>query len=249
MSHFCVAVIVDEPTEEAVEKVLAPYDENIEVEPYLSETKAEIIERAKELKTRLENKIAENLDYELTSYNKELLACVTDDDFYNYMYDEDELHDEEGNLLSTYNPNSKWDWYTTGFMARFGVDGTFIKLKDIILENEDFDLKATEREWDLLTGQTEATKEEKENGFFTIWNPQYYFDRYGDKETYIKLKQIDYPYAFVDSDNWYEQGEMGWFACDNADKNSILAFVDAWVDYIRKSENSEKYLVFVDCHI
>lgn len=249
MSHFCVAVIVDEPTEEAVTEVLAPYDEELEVEPYVEKTKAQIIEDGKKYKARVLERIKNEPEYEPSDYAQEYLEAETDEDFYNLEKQNYNNFDEKGNALSTYNPNSKWDWYTTGFMARFGVDGTFIKLKDFVLEKEDFDLKSVEREWELLTGQAEPTDEEKENGFFTMWKSQYYLDRYGDKDTYIRLMKTNYPYAFVDSDHWYEQGQMGWWACDNADKNSILAFVNAWTDYIKKAENSEKYLVYVDCHI
>ena len=56
MSHYLVGVIVDDVTnvdiEEAVSEVLAPYDENMRVEPYIYKTKAELIADGKARKER-----------------------------------------------------------------------------------------------------------------------------------------------------------------------------------------------------
>lgn len=45
MSHFTVAVITAK--KEKLEEMLAPYDEELEVEPYIERTKKEIIEKTK----------------------------------------------------------------------------------------------------------------------------------------------------------------------------------------------------------
>lgn len=246
MSHFCVAVIVDEPTEAAVAEVLAPYDEEIEVEPYIYRTKAELISNAKELKKRLTKRIESSVNYELSKYEKQLLGCETDEDFYAYMYDEYEKYDEDGNELSTYNPKSKWDWWT--LRGRFGTNGEFIQLKDVVLEREDADPKKYEREWEIFVEGAEMTKEEEEN-IWNIWNSQYYIDRYGDKETYIRIRSLDLPYALVDKADWYEQGSMGWWGMDNANKDSIINFAEFYQEYIRNVNNQNKYLVFADLHI
>ena len=246
MSHFCVAVIVDEPTEEAVGQVLAPYDENKEVEPYLNKTKAEIIEDGKNYKARILKNIEEDENYKVTEYSQKYLDCETDEDFYNLEKEDYGLFDEEGNSLTTYNPNSKWDWWT--LWGRFGTDDTFMQLKDVILTKEDADPKAYAREWEVFVEGAKKTEEEEEN-LWSMWKPQYYIDRYGDKETYIKIRSLDFPYAFVDKNGWYAQGEMGWFGFDNANKNSIVAFADFYQNYIRDVNNQDKYLVFADLHI
>ena len=48
MSHFTVAVITAK--KEKLEEMLAPYDEELEVEPYIERTKKEIIEKARKWK-------------------------------------------------------------------------------------------------------------------------------------------------------------------------------------------------------
>lgn len=49
MSHFKVAVITAK--KEKLEEMLASYDENLEVEPYIEKTKKEIIKEAKKRKS------------------------------------------------------------------------------------------------------------------------------------------------------------------------------------------------------
>lgn len=52
MSHFTVAVIT--ANKNKIERMLAPYDEGLEVAPYIDKTKEELINKAKERKERYE---------------------------------------------------------------------------------------------------------------------------------------------------------------------------------------------------
>lgn len=130
MSHFSVAVFTDGT--KTVEELLAPYDENAEVSVYVHETKDQIIKRVRD-EIRLyaeEGPYFEwkndcekyektynhqgHLDYLRFEFPKRL--CWTDEECYQNeikFYEEDDL-DENGSILSTYNPDSKWDWYSVG---------------------------------------------------------------------------------------------------------------------------------------
>ena len=108
MSHFTVAVFTDGT--KTVDELLAPFDENISVEPYIYKTKAQIIEDAKEKKERYLKDLPSNVPNWMKAY----IDAETDEELYQAEFDEDEQYDEEGNELSTYNPNSKWDWYSIG---------------------------------------------------------------------------------------------------------------------------------------
>lgn len=83
MSHFTVAVITAK--KEKLEEMLASYDENLEVEPYIKKTKKEII---KEAKKRKEGK-------QLSGWQLKYLNAETDKDLYKAEIDEDEQYDEE----------------------------------------------------------------------------------------------------------------------------------------------------------
>lgn len=91
MSHFTVAVITAK--KEKLEEMLAPYDENLEVEPYIERTKKEIIEKAIKRKEDYfkEQKEGKNLsDFELKYIN-----AKTDEELYQAEIDEYEQYDEE----------------------------------------------------------------------------------------------------------------------------------------------------------
>lgn len=93
MSHFTVAVITD--SIEKLESMLAPYDENIEVAPYIDETKEDFIKAARErkeqaLKIKKEGK-------KLSKYDLDYLNANTDEELYKIRKDlyEDEIFDEQ----------------------------------------------------------------------------------------------------------------------------------------------------------
>ena len=127
MSHCAVMVVGSNP-----EDLLAKFDESIEVPRYVKYTKEELI--AKERKSiedykngiyaeYLKDKEAykagsltnpQHIDYLENEFPKRL--AWTDEEVYAEAikyYEEDEIGDE-GEVYSTYNPKSKWDWYTLG---------------------------------------------------------------------------------------------------------------------------------------
>ena len=254
MSHYCVGVIVEDIDnfEAEIEEILAPYDENLEVKPYLYKTKAQIIEEAKQLVPIIKKKIEEDPKYQIVdTYREQILAAVTDEDFYQAMYDEDYEYDEEGNQLTTYNPNSKWDWYQIGGRFRHEEDSVQIKNFKLYDEMDEETKKKYRQVWEnFLTGIKNPEGLEKEIfGEFRLWKDSYYIDRYGTCDNWIKQVNSNLPYAFVDKNGWYEKGKMGWFGCDNATKESIndyTAFAEA---YFADPANQEKWIVWVDCHI
>ena len=135
MSHYTVAVVTQEyPTDSVLEDLLSPYDENRRVKPYISATKAEIIAESKEWAERFkqnreEGKITD-ADYEQL---KAYFEAETDEEFYKAHTYSDCKYDKEGNLLSTYNPDSKWDWWVVGGRWDGHLDGeNTLSLKDFV---------------------------------------------------------------------------------------------------------------------
>lgn len=91
MSHFTVAVITAK--KEKLEEMLAPYDENLEVEPYIEKTKKEIIEEARERKEDYLNEQREGK--KLDDWQFKYTNAETDEDLYKAEIDEDEQYDKE----------------------------------------------------------------------------------------------------------------------------------------------------------
>ena len=191
MSHYLVGVVVNDISE--VDDILAPYDEELEVEPYT---------------------------------------------------------DEDGET-TTYNPNSKWDWYSIG--GRWSDGDNVIQIKDFKLYDDldDDTIALYKRAWDSFEGKSELSEEDTKAifGDFRMWNDKYYLDRYGTCENYIKAMSSNIPYAFVDANGWYEKGQMGWWGCDNATQESIEDYTEFAEKYFTAKENQNKYIVWVDCHI
>ena len=117
MSHFTVAVITKSKSAKELEKLLEPYDENKDTDPYISRTKEQIIKEAKERKEKINNYYTEHpekKEMRMTEWEQDYIKAHTDEELYDIEKDDYCDHDEEGNELSTYNPNSKWDWYSIG---------------------------------------------------------------------------------------------------------------------------------------
>lgn len=130
MSHFTVYVFTKENGKD-VEELLAGYDESIVYAPYIKYTKQQAIDEVrKEIEDYKNTVYAEYLanpeEYEAPCANESHIKYLkeefpkrlnwTDEQCYQdkaQWYEEDMI-DENGNIYSTYNPNSKWDWYTIG---------------------------------------------------------------------------------------------------------------------------------------
>ena len=249
MSHYLVGVIVNDISE--VDDILAPYNEGIEVEPYICKTKEQLIDDAKKNKARIEKRIKEDKDYKVSEWDRKYLDVESDEEFYAIATYEDIEYDKNGNELSTYNPKSKWDWYSIG--GRWNDGNNVIQIKDFKLYNDldDDTIALYKRAWDSFEGKCELSEEDTNAIFdgFRFYNDKYYLDRYGTCENYIKAMSSNIPYAFVDANGWYEKGQMGWFGCDNATQESIEDYTEFAEKYFTAKENQNKYIVWVDCHI
>ena len=105
MSHFVVLVAGD------VEAQMEPYAEDLEVEPYVSDTHDDVL---LQFNSRLVKVKEENLVDEFSTLT--LNTDPTKLDQLRIWWKEwcgKEL-DDDGNSLSTYNPDSKWDFWSVG---------------------------------------------------------------------------------------------------------------------------------------
>ena len=128
MSHF-VGLCFGEWWESNIDQ----YDEGLQVDAYIAYTKEEAINEAKErvasnykyAKERLQE--ASISSHQQDYYRKlmETGPIITDTEAWEIAKDWGYEIDEEENLLTHYNPDSKWDWYSVG-----GRWSGFLPLKD-----------------------------------------------------------------------------------------------------------------------
>lgn len=294
MSHYAVMVICRKGTGDDVESLLAPYDENLEVAPYVRKTKAQLIaeeieniltaRRSHQAALAAESeeaylKLAEasdepcyrNYAYAKNDVPEKLLTVDIDDEeaVYKLLREEwtDDIFDEDGGLISTYNPNSKWDWYEIG-----GRWDDSLKLKEGGKTNEDY---ASEIDWDamyslskedeehygrfwdeyVLRKLPEGVSEEnaadylaKEFGF-VLYAPKYFLDTYGTKENYLRRMGFWTTYAVLDDKGWHAAGKMGWFGVHSETADEYRNWSENFRARFIDTLDPEDVVTIVDCHI
>lgn len=101
--------------------------------------------------------------------------------------------------------------------------------------------------WEVLV---EGHKLREDENFVKLWKPEYYLERYGDKETFIHRESAFSTYAFVTAEGqWHEQGRMGWFGMDDATNESIAGYEEAFQAYLQEAREKGLAITIVDCHI
>ena len=272
MSHYAVLVLHKE--DQNIDTLLAPYDENLEVEPYLKLTFDEVIARVKE-----EYDDYKNIPISFSEETeKKLIKNYAED--YGYIILDDGLY-------STYNPNSKWDWYEIGGRFSNMLELTEAGRFNTVIEIEkkypiDIDVKdlcenpyymryvdsasikyikwthllssvkkeELRRWWEINVEGAELKEGEEKDKYF-FYNPNYYKCRYKDVDTYIKIQEMLTFFAVVTPDGkWYAPSNMGWWACTDGEPEDELKWDLEFYDrFIEPNLNSDLICTVVDCHI
>jgi len=232
--HYAILVVGSD-----VYDILAPFDENMEVEHWVS--KQELIENEKRYLDLYKNRYEEYLDdpegfleknkgkqEHIDFVTKEVPKMInewTDEDWYKraIRYESPDDIREDGSVRSTYNPKSKYDWFQIG-----GRWSDLLKLKEGATSGEE-----GERSWTL------EDKPKKE----------------GFTDSALK-KDIDWDapemqdftlYGFVDeSGEWHEREES--FNFEERDGRLL----DEWKEKFKKlldAVDDNERITVVDCHI
>ena len=167
MSHFSVIAFSKHHGED-LDELLAQYNENLKVRPYICKTKADAIAEFREnvqMRYKDYQEYKKNPEEMENHYFSGYLANLpvseqqmewTDEQCFEHIKKQHlygEHHDNAGNFWSTYNPKSKYDYYseTDGWDALILKDGTSAETAEV----KDLDFKkcsafafvTTEGEW------------------------------------------------------------------------------------------------------
>ena len=260
MTHFTVAVFTTDDGL-SVDDLLAPYDEEITVAPYVSNTKAGLIQHERELiqrafdgayakwrknpaKYEAECRNPEHIDYLKTIPDR---MQWTDEQVYQEaakVY-KDSLN-ADGDVISTYNPNSKWDWYEIG-----GRWKDMLILKD---KSQCDEALVSEIDFEAIRKRDAAKlkpyKEEmKEHWSFT--NEEYMRKLFRSEAEYIQLGTTFRTWAVVTPDGkWHSPGDMYIFVMTDAtpegEREWILSYHER---FIKPAIEKGWRMTIVDCHI
>jgi len=110
MSHFNCLVIHKE--EQDIAELMAPYSEDLKVKPYIEETKEKCYKEYLRAKNDAKNK--RNSFFGEKQKKEADIIGMSFEKFKKWYWGKNRLWDEEGNLLTTYNPNSRWGYYLVG---------------------------------------------------------------------------------------------------------------------------------------
>lgn len=120
MTHFTVGIIIPQgvPDVEAfIASVMEPYYEHTDAEPYvcysLEKAAADIASTIHRLELIISRKDP-HYDIEECRRNLEQLRSMTPEQKYQDHLKYHEHFNDLGEPISTYNPDSKWDWYVIG---------------------------------------------------------------------------------------------------------------------------------------
>ena len=127
--------------------------------------------------------------------------------------------DEDGNIYSTYNRKSKWDWWSEGGrwsgMLKLKAGGTVdsARISDIDFTPEEDVYQRALRFWDVIVEHKSKLPGED---FFSFYNENYYRQYYGDRETYAGTMAAFSTYAVVTPDGvWHQKGQISAISTDN----------------------------------
>ncbi|MDM5277151.1 hypothetical protein QUF95_07145 [Paenibacillus silvae] len=165
------------------------------------------------------------------------------------------------------NPNAKWDWWTIGgrwsdsLLLKSGKRANAAQIKDIFfIEQTDHEGLNVEIEgyqvpaslapiFQIMVAEASQVWNEVIEGK-DFYKPEYYLQRYGDKQSYLAEMLSFSTYAVITSEgNWHARGEMGWFGMSSESPEEAKEFSKSYFDSFIKQANPEHYLVVIDCHI
>ena len=183
--------------------------------------------------------------------------------------------DKEGNALTAYNPESKWDWMSIGgrwedalilkpaAAKRIGRDRVnHAAFKDIDW-GEMYSIPNDEREkaelfWEYYVLETPypGTKEELEEKIGPIslkfYKPEYYLTKHKTFDDYIESLSHWCTHAVVDGDGeWHERGSVGWFGtlAESEDEEAKDDWGEMFYQRFIKNLDPNDEITIVDCHI
>lgn len=278
MSHYTVGVMLPNIKslkdsafiEKYVDLALAPFDENLEMLPYVKFTKEELLKYAKndiqKYKETYYDKFLEDPEgYKKKCTNPEHIEYLekefpkqlawTDEQILEHEYSKYNEEDigPDGEIYSTYNSNSKWDWYVIGgrwsgcITTKQGKQVDYCYVKDIDLTPNKEIYQNAKRYWELVV--EEQPLKEGETKPFSFYNKEYYLDLYKTKENYATLQSLFSTYALLVDGEWIEPGKMGWFGISSETAESKERYTNRFSEILNDPKYRNYVFVVVDCHI
>lgn len=257
MSHFTVLVIGDN-----AEELLAPYDENLEVEPYREDIEQKDIDNMVEYFTK-------EADEEKRIVGLDVNDLTTVQPHWPTWNSCKLLIDEDGKpyRMSTYNPKSEWDWYQVGgrwqgmlrlIHGKEGEQGeASLLMKDHEYKAEYADkAKMVDIDWEYMRNDPKALWhlklqwEKAIRGDATLYKPEYFTEKYGTEKEFFRRNLTFSTFAVVTVDGvWHEKGDMGYWGMSSETSDDDKRWLDNYWKAFLKDLDPDTLVTIYDCHI
>lgn len=189
---------------------------------------------------KLEPNVKENLALRIKTLKK-----MTPFEYYreltNGMY-----YDENGNALSSENPEGHWKTARIGrnfslpFKLQDGSESYSAVMNKIDWEAMSEPTALYEAAWEMVVEGREPTNKEEEQVYNSMKNKLTYFSNFKSKEEYVAYSTSYWNYAFVDKNGWVDVDSYG-----GNEKEWINTFFDKFV----KNINPNELLTIYECSI
>lgn len=263
MSHFSLLAIGFE-NEEDLEEAMAAYDENLEVAPYVKMTKEQIVEHGR---TEYNERLAvvkaftanpEKGKKKYSEWGERIYAKWDDPDniyrnfepeSYYKWYTEDSTVNEKGDLMSTYNPNSKWDYWN--------IQNT-LSISDLKTAREkqlaEFERKPYDIMWDIIVEDTDHPELKGIERFQLLYgapDKENMLALYGDRETFVEHYRNSYSasYCVITPYGWHEPGTVGWWGTSSASPEDEYNWENKYYSRFIEPMDDDETVYLIDCHI
>lgn len=221
---FSVMVVGDNP-----EELMAKYDLNLQVEPYVKYKylDAEKLQNnaIKVMKQIVDKSELFNLNkFQLDAFQSQLtkLSNLSSFEYYQVLT-QGLYYDDEGNALTTENPNGKWRTYRLGknfvvpLKLKDGTESNQTQNKDVDWEKMHNANQQTYRiVWRMIKEGLEPSNEEEETIFNNMKDQENYFNTFKDEDDYVTYNTAYWNYAYLDENGWHdlddEGKQMDWIA-------------------------------------
>ena len=211
-SRFFSVMVVGDNHKELMEK----YSLNVEVEPYVryeylkaDKYRNNSIKALTNLllhcdEIGLEPHIKENLEKRVKSLSK-----MTPFEYYRELTD-GMYYDNNGNALSSENPNGHWKTAKIGknfslpLKLKDGSETYSARVRDIDWESMNEPRELYEAAWEMVMEGRKPTNEREEMVYNSMKDKQGYFSNFHDKEDYVNYSTSYWNYAVVNNDEWVD---------------------------------------------
>jgi hypothetical protein len=231
---FTLMVVSDTP-----EEVIKKYDANMEVEPYIKFYYKDIAKYKKKAMKVTQDLIDNSESLGLTPFMKDYfvnkiktLKKTSDFEYYTTISDGCTF-DENGNALTTTNPNGKWGTCRIGrnlclpLKLKIGTEALQARAGDVDWPKMHMvNIELYRLAWKLFHKEVEPKTEQEKQIYDNIKYQKRYFEGFDSEEDYVNYCCSYWCYAYADDDKWED-------ADDHKNYEWITTFYDKYIKNLK----------------